>query len=236
MLQKTTFGLPKKREQVIQALQDAFTQHELEETDYENRLQMAYEAKSVEDLSKILHDFPSHLQPFQAKTNNVNASSQQLPKFQNLPPNKISTIMGELKTDISQNRGEVVKVVTTLGENNVSFRNLATEVTMLFVKVESRLGTTRLDLRNEDFKDKILILDMDNILGEVVIHVPYGTAIKKEMSTALGQYRESDKGNKWYKKLLKTGTSNSSERKPIENFRLLIKGTTFLGNVQVNFH
>jgi Domain of unknown function (DUF1707) len=56
---KTVYGLPKKREEVIQELQNAFASQNLDEVEYESRLNEALVANSIEDLEVLVLDFPS---------------------------------------------------------------------------------------------------------------------------------------------------------------------------------
>ena len=58
-MSKSTFGLPKKREQVINLLQQAYIEQNLEEDDYEQRLTKAMAADSLETLQEVIADFPN---------------------------------------------------------------------------------------------------------------------------------------------------------------------------------
>lgn len=49
---KTAYGLPKKREEVANILQAAYSEGNLDEAEYERRLEEVYAAESIEELKK----------------------------------------------------------------------------------------------------------------------------------------------------------------------------------------
>jgi len=79
---KTTYGLDKKREAVLEALKEAFTEQNLDEQTYEERVSSALQASSVEELSEVLFDFPQHITAkiFQSTPQKYNTSTPYVPK------------------------------------------------------------------------------------------------------------------------------------------------------------
>ncbi len=51
------YGVPKLRNHVIQRLAEAYSNNELELTEYERRVKLAHEAQTVEELQSLLEDF-----------------------------------------------------------------------------------------------------------------------------------------------------------------------------------
>ncbi len=68
---KTTYGLPAKREEVIDTLNTAFAEQNLDDEEYENRVKEALNAKCIEELELVVFDFPREIKDKLFPTKNI---------------------------------------------------------------------------------------------------------------------------------------------------------------------
>ena len=55
---KRRYGLPRRRNEICDLLARAYTDNQIELEDYEHRLELANRAECLEDLERVIHDFP----------------------------------------------------------------------------------------------------------------------------------------------------------------------------------
>ncbi len=53
------FGVPKTRERVLEALSAAYIDQQLETDEYEKRIELAYQARTLDELEQTVYDFPN---------------------------------------------------------------------------------------------------------------------------------------------------------------------------------
>jgi len=75
---QTIFGLEKRRKQVIEMLSKAFINNDLDTHAYAKRVELAIQAKSIEELEEAIYDFPE--QYFTSSNKNQVSSIKTLPK------------------------------------------------------------------------------------------------------------------------------------------------------------
>lgn len=74
---KTTYGLPAKREELIDVLNTAFAEQNLDDEEYENRVKEALNAKCIEELEVIVFDFPREIKDKLFPNSNKNIAKQK---------------------------------------------------------------------------------------------------------------------------------------------------------------
>ncbi|WP_338793387.1 LiaF domain-containing protein [Bernardetia sp. MNP-M8] len=76
---KTTYGLPAKREELIDVLNTAFAEQNLDDDEYENRVKEALNAKCIEELEVIVFDFPKEIKNKLFPNKNISQQKSDFP-------------------------------------------------------------------------------------------------------------------------------------------------------------
>jgi hypothetical protein len=233
---KTTYGLPKKREELIQELQDAFANQNLDEAEYENRLREALHAGSVEELEVIVSDFPATIQRrlFPKELAAPAAGPPGLPTG-HLPAMTMTdtrrALLGEDKCQVALLGGQTHSFLSILGSQAVDFRQSQIQGQVIKINAECLLGETKLDLRNEDLAGKDIHIWVGGGLGAIKVLVPPGGTIKCEAQLFGGSFKVKDKRKSWLNRL----AGKSSQEPASFTFTLTIHGTYWLGEVEVAY-
>ena len=256
---KTTFGLPKKREQVINLLQQAYVDQNLEEDDYEARLKAAMDAKSLEELQEVIHDFPNAPRLVggarsQTGQQGMHQQQQNAPLGQSrqqggfefpfvFPPRqpqapsiggnarRSTVLFGNKNLEIREEITKPVRVATYLGEQKVSLQQASVSGNNLLISVETGLGQAIIDLRGEQLAGKHIQVDIMNVLGELVILLPKGAQVNNQVTPMLGEVSHSyQKVKKWIKRVI--SGQKALDTTPIP-FTVTLYGTCILGEVRL---
>ncbi len=228
---QTTYGLPNKKEEVIEALKEAYANQNLEEDEYEKRLHEATNAKSIEALELVLFDFPNAIRQkiFPSK---IRETFLVQPPAEQTSMVKAQVIMSEDERQIAQLGNHLPRFSAILSSQKIDFRlsKILDEHTVL--RVESILSSTLLDLRNENLDGKIIDIYVSGILGDIKILLPKGGIIEREIDVIGGNYKVQNKGKSWIQRL--RGKSTQEEAPSIQ-FKVRIRGKFWLGNVMVSY-
>ena len=246
---KTTYGLPAKREEVIDALNTAFAEQNLDEEEYENRVKEALNAKSIEELEVIVFDFPREIKNKLFPTSLTNQKTDFPPAAfsSSTYPNRRST------SEVSNNRfpSQTLKAIfssekqlipvlsedsfhfqTIFGTQKVDFRNCRFEGRHFRIEVESIFSTTVLDLRNQDLAGKHIDIIIKGALNEIKIYIPRGGIVQKNTNFILAEYSIKDKKKGFLGQINKFLGNETPESQSID-FSITLHGGLFLGEVQV---
>jgi hypothetical protein len=231
MNMKTIYGLPKKREEVIEELKIAFTNQHLDDVEYEKRLNEALSAKSIEELEMTVFDFPTDIKN---KLFSQNTANQEVKTYDSSLASVQATdiyrvVMSEDKRQITQLGEQTMNFLAVMSSQIIDFRKSQLQGNRFKLHVECVLGNTVIDLRNEDLAGKHVDIWVGGGLGEIKILVPRGVAIQREAQMFGGNFTTKDKRKSWLNKLSK---NKSEEALPIQ-FTLTLHGTYWLGNVDV---
>jgi Cell wall-active antibiotics response 4TMS YvqF len=229
---KTIYGLPKKREEVIEELKIAFTNQNLDDAEYENRLNEALSAKSIEDLEMTVFDFPTEIKnklfPKDATVQQIKSSyASNLPSMQVSDSYRI--IMGEDNRQIQQLGEQTLNFLAVMSSQVLDFRKSQLEGNRFKLHIECLLGKTVIDLRNEDLANKHIDIWIGGGLGEIKILLPRGGSIRKEAQLFGGNFTMKDKRKSWLNRL----TGNKNEETPQIQFSVNLHGNYWLGNVDI---
>lgn len=231
MNQPTTYGLPNKREEVIKQLNLAYSEQNLEEEEFESRLKEAINAKSIEELKLVIFDFPIAIQEsIFPKASTLPAKSQP-PSYPAVPShrNKIQTILGEDARTLPNLQQNMPKFSTILGDQKLDFRLSQILDDTIYLRFESILGNTTVDLRNEALEGKVLNIHITGSLGDIKILLPRGANIQKNIQSVMGDFKIQDKNRSWIKRI--TGLGKQQEPESIR-FTVNVTGTYWLGNIK----
>ena len=248
---KTTYGLPAKREEVIDTLNTAFAEQNLDDEEYENRVKEALNAKSIEELELVIFDFPKEIQdklfPTSMK-NLVNQKSDFPPAAFSVSTNPVTRLGLELSSlfpaksskAVFTTEKELIGIMTEkpihfqaiFGTQKIDFRNARFEGKRFRIDVDSILSTTVLDLRNQDLAGKHIDIFIKGALNEIKIYIPHGGIVQKNTNLILGEYSIKDKQKGFMSQVNKFLGNKTSPPESIA-FTITLHGNTFLGAIKV---
>lgn len=227
----TTYGLPKKREEVIEALKLAYTNQNLDDQEYERRLNETMSAKSIEDLMLVLFDFPAEIRyrifPRDNSTPTSSSSPTYLPA---LTDNKLQVIMGNDARNMPTLSNSLSKISAILSSQKLDFRLSQVPETPINIHIESILSSTLIDLRNENLEGKHININVSGALAEIKIMLPRGATIQRNIQLVAGEFKVQDKQRSWIKRL--TGMGSKETQDEIQ-LTVHINGRFWLGNIKV---
>ena len=232
---KTTYGLPLLREKTLDALKTAFVNNHLEEKEYESRVKQALEAQYVEDLRATLYDFPKEIKEsiFSENVPAKKSTESEIPAFVPNPDTRdvYKTILSEKKSEILRIEGNSVRFTSLLAEQDVDLRKCDFNGERLRFDISCVLGSTIIDLRNENLEGKHIDIYIDATFGSVKIFIPSGGYVNNALNTYLGDFSMRNKGKSWLNKVL-----GKNEETPKETrFTLSVYGTCTLSEVVIVF-
>lgn len=161
------YGLPKYRTEILEKLNDAFANGFLEMEDYESRVELAHKAVSIEDLQKVVYDFPD---------------SSLKNRFAEKPQ-----VTHEHKKPININIDLQDTVFTVLGDNTINGVDLPSDN----LNVVNILGETNIDLTSENYIKNLFEINVFCMLGSLRIYAPDNIKIKTQMMNILASSENS---------------------------------------------
>jgi hypothetical protein len=220
----TTYGLPKKREEVLNLLQQAFVDQNLEEQDYEQRLGKALSAKSIEELNEVIADFPEReRKPIQTPQRSNAEVFTSLGKGSNF-----SAVLSKQTSWLDQKVSNPIKSFVLMGEQNLSLAEADVEGKVLSIESQCFMGSLHLDLRAHKFEGKHVLIDLTLVMGEVRIRLPKGCIVENQISPILGEVSHSQqKLKRWISSLF---SKQSMESRPI-SLKVSLLGFVTMGSV-----
>ncbi|WP_250631401.1 DUF1707 SHOCT-like domain-containing protein [Rhodoflexus caldus] len=234
---KTIYGLPKKMEEVIQALQTAFAEQNLDEREYERRLQEAMKAECIEDLEPVLSDFPKAIRhkifpPAQQQPQFVQETPYDYPANSSQMPNgMLQTIFNNDKQEIAVLDERPVKCTALFGTQKIDFRTAQVVGNQFRIHIESYFSETTIDLRNEAIAGKHLDIVITGGLSAVKILLPPVPTIQRAVQLVLSEFQVKDKRRSWLDRLTGKPAPLSNESPCI----VQVRGNFFLGEIQVQY-
>lgn len=234
---KSAFGLPKKREEVVKVLQTAFTEGNLEEYDYENRLTKAYEAKSLDELKEVIYDFPPQISSsIFPQEREVRGFAPSQPAHQNQflqreSSNRIhKVVMSDQSYPLPMITNKVERFSNLLGTLRIKAHNAQIQSDNCQINVDCWLGNTKIDLRNPELAGKEVHIYVNGGLGEVNIFVPPGTHVSRPIQLILGEFSHRKKNA-----ILHLFDRNKNIDQDGWAFHLIIHGNFVMGSVRVRY-
>lgn len=240
---KTIYGLPVKREEVIDALNAAFAERNLDEDEYENRVNEALNAKSIEELEVVLFDFPSGIK-IKLFPKNITKQENDFPpaafsktnfsrSVQHTEKDHFNAILGENKQLIQNlDQRHAVNFLTVMGSQKIDFRRSQFVGSQFRIDVTCTLGETVLDLRNQNLHGKHIDIFITGGLSEVKILIPRGGHIQKNAQMVLGEFSVKDKRKSFVGRINQLlGTAEPLEEEI--SFSIAVHGNFWLGEIKV---
>ncbi|MDX2305115.1 MAG: LiaF-related protein [Microscillaceae bacterium] len=227
----TTYGLPKKREEVIEELKLAYSNQNLEDQEYERRLNEAMTAKSIEDLMLVIFDFPAEIK-YRIFPKDYSLPASQMESM-NLPMSaspKTQVILGNESRNMPEFSNALSKISSILSTQKLDFRLSLVPETPINIHIECILSSTVIDLRNENLAGKHINIHVSGALGEIKIMLPRGVSIQRNIQVVAGEFKIQDKQRSWIKRL--TGIGSKETQNEIQ-LTVNLQGIFWLGNIRV---
>jgi len=208
---RNTFGVPKLREKVLDALSKAYVNSLLDTEEYENRVELAHKSRTVEELTELVHDFPDKheiVAPFLPQASRQR-TSESLSSTQKRPLSKMPQPTGERK----------LKGLTLLGNKYLLARDCVDQPGFAFTAV----GDLIMDLR--DIKPG-QIVDMTHIslIGDLKIMLPEGVKVEQNYMVLIGEFK---------RKFLRR---KKPEVEGSEQAYLRITGVKLIGDLRIEYY
>ncbi|MBB6459053.1 DUF1707 SHOCT-like domain-containing protein [Flammeovirga kamogawensis] len=240
MKHSSQFGLPKKRQKALDLLQKAFSDGDLDENDYENRLDLAMKADSEEALKLVFSDFPDQYvnQITSSKAVGKPTSANKLVVNQNVDKLSLNILGG--KDSVIHKISEVPsRFFTIVGEQKLSFSSEELTNAEASFEIVTVVGETKIDLRAHCLEGAVLNLRLTKVLGEVNIKVAKGTHVVDHTKKVLSEYKYSLKSKSWSKIFRESFSSYDedasvqSKEVPTINCTVILEGLCVLGSVNI---
>ncbi|WP_027000941.1 LiaF domain-containing protein [Eisenibacter elegans] len=234
----TTYGLPKKREEVIEVLQQAFNNQNLEEEEYERRLKEANSARSVEDLTLVVFDFPHDIRrklfPESPLARTANTPTEaHLPQV--IAPQE-DTALTVMVTDTRQfavlNEGPM-RFTAIMATQKLDFRQAEVIDQDIHILVRCWLSTTVIDLRNEALDGRTLHINIHGALGEVKVMLPPGITVNRAVNVIGGDYTLKDHRRSWMYRVSDILQLNATPPPQPAQLTVNITGRYWFGSVRL---
>ena len=130
-LEKGSFGVPKYREAIVNALVRAYTDNNLELNEYENRLQRAEKAQTISELKEIISDFP---------TEYLSSNAAVPVPFREGKKTSGFCLIGDLNISLKEAKSSVINSYSAIGDTRIDLKDLAPESQPCKVKFYSLIG------------------------------------------------------------------------------------------------
>ncbi len=160
---RSVVGLPAQRERTIKILSECFARNGLEIDEFERRVSLAHQAKSVQELAGIIDDIPSEL----AEPREEEPSSKQAREL--VLQEDEQPILGIMMS--RRYRGQWLKCKT--------------------VNTRMLMSSIELDFRDLELPSEIVEINVLALMSSVVITVPEGLPVRLEVVPILGEAKES---------------------------------------------
>ena len=157
------YGVPAKRSRIVELLTEAYARDDLDESEFERRVELAERARTIEELDALVADFPPNLlAALDAEANapltmavrgpagsrapaplSAGELQREVARLESLAVATRYNVIGDLKVLVRHEDERVVRAVSLLGDCTVDLRDLAGEGGAVLVKSVSLIGDTR---------------------------------------------------------------------------------------------
>ncbi len=156
------YGLPGRRDAVIELLVQAYAEGQIDLEDYESRVELANRAETVEELEKVIHDFPDYRRAIGREPEI--SSSEYLPAADAHTETKIAVI-GDHTLSHEDFAGQRVRTVALIGDVKVHLESAPPSSPPFTIAVYSVIGDTTIVIpRGMRVKNRMI-----NVLGDVEV-------------------------------------------------------------------
>jgi hypothetical protein len=221
------YGVPSRRKKVIELLTEAYARDELEQSEFEKRVERAEHARTIDELDELIADFPEEVVNGSVPAvgpGGVQAYGAQVPGPQ---------LSGaELQKEVDRLDGMAAPTrFNLLGDQHVAVSPADPAV----VRSVSLLGDCEIDLRSLSGRPGAFLVKVAALLGDTTIIVPRGTPVDFRLISLLGDEKRvtGGKGLKKLAKRLGLGPREEDAQPPAPGPTVVVMGFKLLGDTQV---
>jgi hypothetical protein len=146
-----SYGVPDRRRRVVGLLTEAFARDELEQGEFERRVERAEQAGTIEELDQVIADFPAEVVrssevPAEHGRTPLSAGDlqSQVDRLDGLAAPTRVNILGDQHMTVLPGDARVVRSVSLVGDCSLDLRPLSGESGVFLVKVVAFLGDTKI--------------------------------------------------------------------------------------------
>jgi hypothetical protein len=201
----------------VRLLTEAYARDDLEQGEFERRIERAEQATTIEELEELVADFPAHVVASAATAATARGVrltgadlEREVARLAGLAAPTRFNVLGDQQIAVDAEDPAVVRSVSLLGDCTVDLRGLSGATGVFLVKVGSILGDTR-------------------------IVVPRGTPVEFRLINVLGdQTIIKAGGGKWRKLMKKLGGAEPREESiPPPGPTVVVTGFKLLGDTEI---
>lgn len=144
-----SYGVPARRSRILELLSDAYARDDLDEPEFERRVERAHSARTIEELDQLVADFPEEIvnaSPSRGPKNLAPLSreevNREVDRLDDVPAPTRMSVIGDNRVELYPEDDRVVRCVSIIGDSRIDLRNLAGESGVVLVKVAAAIGDT----------------------------------------------------------------------------------------------
>jgi hypothetical protein len=146
------YGVPAERARIVEVLTDAYARDDLEQAEFERRVERAEEARTIEELEELVADFPEHVRTARGVRPTTTgmprlsgaALEAEVARLDGLSAPTTFNLLGDKRVVLRREDPRVVRAVSIIGDCDVDLRGLAGEGGVVLVKVVALVGDTKI--------------------------------------------------------------------------------------------
>lgn len=222
------YGVPAKRARIIELLSDAYARDDLEQAEFERRLEAAERAATIEELDELVSDFPAEILNALQQPQTANGAAS-------LHPTQGQGALSGKALDREIARLNVMPVSTTLniiGDSHILIKPEGPRV----AKSVSLLGDCNVDLRALAGKPGAALIKIFSLLGDTRILVPKGTNVETKIVSLIGDQTRAKPGGGLFKRLAKRLgfiEHSAEDPAPLPGPPVVVTGFKLIGDIVI---
>ena len=217
--ERRAFGVPRRREEITELLTEAYTRNDLEQGEFEQRVERAQHAQTIEELEALIADFPPEVKhrhtasgvpahPTAAMGGDI---AEQVAALDAMSAPTRFTLIGDQHTAILPSDPRVLRASAVIGDSHVDLRALSGMSGVFLLKVAAWIGDTK-------------------------ITVPRGTPVQIRLFTLIGDQRRGKKGDGFLSRLARRfgATPEKKEEPPgLPGPTVVVTGFRLIGDTVI---
>jgi hypothetical protein len=196
------YGVPARRARILELLSDAYARDDLDELEFERRVERAHTARTIEELDALVSDFPEEI---------VNAGPALSPN--SVGPKGLAPLSREeIDREIARlDDLEAPTRMSIIGDNRIALYPEDDRV----VRSVSLIGDSRVDVRALAGQSGVVLVKVAAAIGDTCIVVPRGTPVDIRVVSLIGEQKKSRRSEGFMKRLgRKLGVVEEPEPQP----------------------
>lgn len=196
--ERRAFGVPRRREEIVELLTEAYASNDLEQVEFEQRVERAHHAQTIEELEELIVDFPPDVR------HRHTASG--------MPSHPTGAMGGDMEEQVvTLDAMSAPTRFTLIGDQHIAIVPSDPRV----LRSSSVIGDSHVDLRPLSGMSGVFLLKVATLIGDTKIIVPGGTQVHIRLLNVIGDQRRGKKGDGFFSRLAKTfGATPEKKEEP----------------------